>query len=154
MKCIVRNSETGEVIKLPHGNTKVKCPITGREHRFSDFGKAGAKAAENLLRMFGKEPGYTDKVNKYMKKLYKFYWDCGRQGDLTGVFIATDDEIKNALGKQAWFGEILGKHSEIYGDLDEKDLTILTDDQDFFEKFEKLVGKSTGYNPLNYIDND
>lgn len=85
-----------------------------------------------------------------MKKLYKFFWDCGRQGDLTGTFVATTEEVDKAIGKAVYFGEVLGKHSEIYGTLDEKDLKVLTDDQDFIEKFEKLVG-NVGRNPLKYL---
>ena len=85
-----------------------------------------------------------------MKKLYKFYWDCGRQGSLGGVFIADDEEIKKNLGKRLYFSEPFGKHSEVDGTLDEGNLTILTDDQDFIKKFEELKC-SNGRNPLNYI---
>ena len=86
-----------------------------------------------------------------MKKLYSFHWDCGREGDVYGIFVATEERIKRALGKVVSFGSALGKYSDIYGDLEEGDLKVLTDDQDFIEKFEKFVGKSTGYNPLDYI---
>ena len=88
-----------------------------------------------------------------MKRLYKFYWDCGRQGHVSGIFIADKEEVKKNLGKQVYLGECLGKHSEIYGDLDEDDLTILSDDQDFIKKFEELKCES-GYNPLKYINED
>lgn len=88
------------------------------------------------------------------KQLYEFYWDCGRQGELTGVFISTDEEIKKSLNKKVYFGECLGKYSEVFGDLEEKDLTLLTDDQDFIEKFEKWIGKSVGFNPLDYIETE
>lgn len=84
-------------------------------------------------------------------KLYKFYWDCGRMGDVEGVFSATDKEIENALGKRIYFGEILGKHSEIYGDLDKEDLTVLTDDQDFIKKANDYGLLPTGHNPLDYL---
>ena len=86
-----------------------------------------------------------------MKKLYSFHWDCGRQGDVFGKFIATEAEVAAAIGEEIVFGEILGKHSEIFGTLEGSDLKVLTDDQDFIEKFEKYVGKSVGYNPLDYI---
>jgi len=69
-----------------------------------------------------------------MLKLYKFMWDCGRMGDVEGIFAATDEVIQNAIGKRVYFGEILGKHSEIYGDLGDGDLTELTDDQEFISK--------------------
>jgi hypothetical protein len=85
-----------------------------------------------------------------MKILYKFYWDCGRQGDVDGTFVATEEEVAAAMGKEVYFGEILGKHSEIFGTLEEKDLKVLTDDQKFIEMFEKLVG-DVGHNPLRYL---
>lgn len=87
------------------------------------------------------------------KILYKFHWDCGRQGAVGGTFVSTKEEISKNIGKQVYFGEILGKYSEIYGDLDEDDLSILTEDQDFIEKFIEL-GISSGYNPLEYINDE
>lgn len=89
-----------------------------------------------------------------MKKLYRFYWDCGRQGDVEGIFVATIEEIEQAIGKSVQFGEILGKHSNIYGNLELKDLQILTDDQDFIEKAEKYGLLPTGHNPMNYIEEE
>lgn len=87
-----------------------------------------------------------------MKKLYEFYWNCGRQGDLSGIFVCNDSIISMAIGKRLCFYEPFGKHSEVFGELEEKDLIVLTDDQDFIEKFEKYIRKSFGYNPLNYIE--
>jgi hypothetical protein len=56
------------------------------------------------------------KLGEFMSKiLVKFYWDCGRNGDVEGLFITTKKELKYAIGKQIYFGEILGKHSEVYG---------------------------------------
>lgn len=51
-------------------------------------------------------------------------------------------------------GEILGKHSEIAGNLDKDDLTILTEDQDFISKFEQFLPQGSGYNPLNYLSEE
>lgn len=87
-------------------------------------------------------------------KLCKFYWDCGRMGDVEGIFVACDRQIENALGKRIYFGEILGKHSEIYGDLNKEDLTILTEDQDFIKKAVEYGILPTGFNPLDYLSED
>jgi len=89
-----------------------------------------------------------------MKKIYKFDWDCGRMGDLSGLFIADSAEIEKLIGKEIYFGEVLGKHSEVSGTLDKDDLTVQTDDQEFIKKFEKLIGTGTisGFNPLDYYD--
>jgi len=88
--------------------------------------------------------------------IYRFYWDCKRMGDLEGVFIAKKSKVKKTIGKQLYFGEVLGKHSEISGTLDEEDLTILSDDQDFIQQCIKVFGPGTisGYNPLSYISDE
>lgn len=73
-------------------------------------------------------------------------------GDVEGLFIATEDEVKNAIGKEIYFGEILGKHSKIYGTFDEKDVQKLDLDSETVEKVTKLLGKKwSGYNPLHYV---
>jgi hypothetical protein len=75
-------------------------------------------------------------------------------GDLSGLFIADSAEIEKLIGKEIYFGEVLGKHSEVSGTLDKDDLTVQTDDQEFIKKFEKLIGTGTisGFNPLDYYD--
>ncbi len=91
------------------------------------------------------------------KAIYKFYWDCGRNGEVEGLFIAEQDDIRAAIGKEVYFGEILGKHSDICGKLEESDLTIKTDDVDFIDKFQEILGYTgsiSGYNPLEYIEED
>lgn len=86
-----------------------------------------------------------------MKKLYKFRFDCGRMGELSGLFVADEEDINNVIGETVYFGEVLGKHSEIYGELEEADFKVITDDQGFINKFEELDCE-TGYNPFNYIE--
>lgn len=44
--------------------------------------------------------------------LWDFELDYGRQGTLSGTFEATEQEVKDALGKKVWWGDELGKHSE------------------------------------------
>ena len=87
-----------------------------------------------------------------MNKIYRFYWSCGRMGDVEGIFAATDEEVEKAVGQCVYFGEILGKHSEIYGNLSQEDLTMLTDDQDFISKAVEYKLIPSGYNPLEFID--
>lgn len=87
-----------------------------------------------------------------MKHLYRFFWDCGRQGDVDGLFIATDEQVAAGLGKHVYFGEILGKHSEIYGELEEGDVEIVSSDSEKVAWLEELLGSSvSGHNPLDYI---
>lgn len=83
------------------------------------------------------------------KAIYKFNWDCGRMGDLEGVFVATVEEINGRLGKEIHFGEVLGKHSEITGKLEAKDVKLISYDPVFVKLFEDN-NLETGHNPLRY----
>ncbi len=91
-----------------------------------------------------------------MKTIYKFRWDCGRVGDIWGLFIALEEDVQAAIGSSVYFGEVPGKHSEIYGTLDESDLEIRTQDQAFIAKFEEIIGTGTisGLNPLDYLEDN
>jgi hypothetical protein len=84
--------------------------------------------------------------------LWKFDFDCGRMGSLDGLFIATEKEVKNIIGKKAYFGEVLGKHSEVYGVIKETEIEKVDLDSAAVEKVSKILGKTwSGFNPLNYI---
>lgn len=91
-----------------------------------------------------------------MKVLAKFYWDCGRMGDVHGLFICDKADLEAAYGREVYFGEILGKHSEIYGTLEANDITVKSEDQDFIAKLLEIIGSSTisGYNPLSYFSEE
>ncbi len=86
-----------------------------------------------------------------MKKLFRFAWAVKRGGRVEGTFVADESEVAAAIGKDVYFGEILGKHSEVRGTLDLADVVIITDDQEFIAKAETYGIASTGYNPLRYI---
>lgn len=89
------------------------------------------------------------------KVIYKFYWDCGRVGDIDGLFIATEEEVTAQIGEEVYFGEVLGKHSEIYGTLNAEDLTVVSDIQSEVEVVSWVFAGATtlaGYNPLEYME--
>ena len=85
-----------------------------------------------------------------MKGVYKFSLDCGRMGEIESIFVADSKDVKNAIGNQAYFGEVLGKHSEIEGTLEESQFKLLTTDKEFVQIFDSIEAK-TGLNPLNYL---
>lgn len=86
------------------------------------------------------------------KVLVRFYWDAGRMGSVEGLFITTKAELNKAYDKYVYFGEILGKHSEVCGTLERSDVEFVSEDQDFIQKLEELLGSDiSGYNPLDYI---
>ena len=85
------------------------------------------------------------------KILCKFHWDCGRMGSLSGLFVTTQKKLDKAITCGIDFGEVLGKHSNIYGPLEPGDISVLCDDQEFIERAEKLGVVPLGYNPLDYL---
>lgn len=86
-------------------------------------------------------------------KLFSFYWDCGRMGSLEGLFVASQEDVDNLIGKQIYFGEVLGKHSEIYGDLSIEDLKVIEIDQDAIDKIVAVTGTTiSGFNPFEYYE--
>jgi hypothetical protein len=83
------------------------------------------------------------------KYLCRFFWDYGRQGVIQGLFIAKKKEIKALIGKEVYFGEILGKHSEVYGKINKKDITFITKDKKVIEIINEY-DLLNGYNPLDF----
>lgn len=74
-------------------------------------------------------------------------------GYLDGIFIADEDSVKEVIGKEVYFGEVLGKHSEISGILEESDLEIIDLPDELVDiLLEKLGSTISGYNPLSYYD--
>lgn len=86
-----------------------------------------------------------------MKALYKFRFDCGRQGKLEGIFIAEKTKIRILLKNkiQVYFGEVLGKHSEVYGYIKDEQIIEITDNTEVIDIFEEYELES-GYNPFHY----
>lgn len=91
-----------------------------------------------------------------MNVIVSFYVDCGRQGDVEGLFVCDKAALEASYGKEVYFGEILGKHSEVIIELDESCFEIKSDDQEFIAKFVEIIGDGTvsGYNPFDYMDDD
>lgn len=92
-----------------------------------------------------------------MKKLLvHFCWDIRRMGVVESLFICTQEELDNAFGKEIYFGEVLGKHSDIKGTLDLSDIVIKSDDQDFINKLQDIIGSTriSGHCPLDYMEEE
>jgi hypothetical protein len=101
-----------------------------------------------------------------MKAIYEFRFDCGRMGALEGLFAVNDDGEKAlrglmASGEEVYFGEVLGKHSEIRGPIEEGDLTLKTDDSHKVEVVMEVFGVQfnddgwatiSGWNPFHGED--
>lgn len=86
-------------------------------------------------------------------KLYKYFEDFGRMGYLSGVFVADDADVEEAMGEEVYLGEVLGKHSEVTATVSDETIKVLTDDAKFIQKFSQ-IGASSGTNPISaYFDN-
>ncbi|PWA10945.1 hypothetical protein [Flavobacterium laiguense] len=83
--------------------------------------------------------------------IYKLSLCCGRMGDLEGVFLATKPQVAKLISSkiEVYFGEVLGKHSEIFGAIEKKDLKLLTDDPIAVEIVKKYK-LTNGINPFKY----
>lgn len=86
-----------------------------------------------------------------MNTLYRMYIDCGRMGNLYATFVSTPEQINNLIGEKIYFGEVLGKHSEVIVTMKPEHFKILTEDQDFIDKFQEYVLES-GHVPFYYLE--
>lgn len=90
-----------------------------------------------------------------MKGIYSLDIDCGRMGDLQGKFVADSEEVKTLLDSklEVYWGEVLGKHSEVVGSIEPKEINLISDDPNVVEMFE-INNFSSGYNPFHYYTYD
>ncbi len=84
-----------------------------------------------------------------MKAIYKYTEDFGRIGELEAIFIEEQNVVQYAIENKldVYFGEVLGKHSEVIGTLSQKNITEITSDQTMVKMFEKN-NLSCGSNPF------
>jgi hypothetical protein len=85
--------------------------------------------------------------------VYRFFWDCGRAGDISGIFLSTRDDVANLVGKEIYFGEVLGKHSEVAGTIGETDIKLVTEEPIAVAAFMEH-NFASGYNPFDYYEGD
>lgn len=71
-------------------------------------------------------------------------------GQLDGIFVAECWQITASVGKNVYFGEVLGKHSDISGTLEEGEVELISDNPSDVEVFERL-DLATGYNPITIL---
>ena len=87
------------------------------------------------------------------KKLgvYKLDFDCDRSGSLGGVFVAqknhVDILVQNKI--EVYFGDVLGKHSQVVGSIDEDEIVLLSDDPTVVS-FVLSHELYHGFNPFEY----
>ena len=83
-------------------------------------------------------------------KLYSYNQDCGRMGDLEGLFVASDSDFEWFMNTSITEYDVLGKHSEIDIKFDKstvrrqdvEDATV----EDLFKTFGNAISGITPYN--------
>lgn len=93
--------------------------------------------------------------NNTVGGIYRMDIDFGRQGRLEGVFYASKKAVEQLINEKRniYFGEVLGKHSEVCGSLESTDITLVSDNPKVIEIFNKY-NFSSGHNPFWYIDDE
>ena len=91
-----------------------------------------------------------------MENLYSFNWDCGRNGSIDGLFIQDEEKVNGMIGEEIYFGNILGKHSEVYGTITEGDIVKVDVSNSVVEELKNAFKGHTisGYNPFDYYNVD
>ncbi len=87
------------------------------------------------------------------KILVKFHQYYGRMGSLDGLFVTTKAKLERLYGKEVYFGEVLGKHSDICSEMDASLFRVLDLSPDVVEKLETECGSTiSGMNPFDYYE--
>lgn len=99
----------------------------------------------NVLKSFQepKEP------NTNGKAIYRFYVDCGRHGELDGIFVLEKETFEKYRGLRLNFHDVLGKHSEVSIIIDDNYFSVVSDDPETIEFFEGHQLEN-GFNPFSY----
>lgn len=85
------------------------------------------------------------------RKLYKFNADCGRMGTVESIFVADPVRVEALYGREIYFGEILGKHSEVAVDIEESHFTEIDVAEHVLNVLVPQLGETwSGHNPLEY----
>lgn len=85
------------------------------------------------------------------KAVYKFHKDCGRMGELDGLLIASTEEVRVLCeaGLDVYFGEVLGKHSEVTGVIKSNMFKLVSESHEVIEVIEKF-DLQNGFDPFDY----
>lgn len=81
------------------------------------------------------------------------YFEENRDGSLEGLFICTEKELEFLNSVTVYFGEALGRHSDVSSDTVYENCVVVSSNQDTIRDLEVLFGRKTisGTNPFNYL---
>ena len=83
--------------------------------------------------------------------VFKLYIDCGRNGELEGVFVAPQEYVDILVDEEieVYWGEVLGKHSEVYGSIEDDEIEFITNEEVAVSVIDNY-GLASGFNPFEY----
>jgi hypothetical protein len=89
-------------------------------------------------------------------RLYRWTADFGRSGILDGLFFDDCRLIETLKGNDVYFGEVLGKHSEITYELRTEDFECIELDFDTLKMLYETLGQTaSGFNPIRvFLEHD
>lgn len=92
-------------------------------------------------------------MSEVKQLLVEMSLDYGRMGSLEGLFLVdeADFELAQKLNPQVYFGEVLGKHSEVYCDFNEMSFRVKTDDPAKIAMLKDMDMVSSGHDPFEYM---
>jgi hypothetical protein len=67
-------------------------------------------------------------------KLWKLQESYSRMGTIFQLFARTQKDVEKLVGTDYYFSDILGKHSEIYGEFKMDDVKCISEDQELIDK--------------------
>jgi hypothetical protein len=90
------------------------------------------------------------------KALYRYDWDFGQLGRLSGMFLAPPSQVEAAIGKGFDFGTVFGPRTYATGTIGLRDIELVSDDPADIAVLERLIGKDDiyGLNPLKRLEDD
>ena len=87
------------------------------------------------------------------KILVKFYSDWGRIGELEGLFICEKKDLASIMGKNIYFGEAFGIHSDVEEVMEESMFKEFNVDNETLDVLEKEIGSTlSGLNPVEMYE--
>lgn len=87
--------------------------------------------------------------------LVRMFIEFDRMGELDGMFVCDQELLERLYDRDAHFGEVLGKHSEVIATLNADMFEVKSEDAEFIKQLVDILGVDiNGFNPFDHIRNE
>jgi hypothetical protein len=92
-------------------------------------------------------------MEQEIEKLFSFDLEYGRHGNLYGLFVSTQEAVDGIIGREARFGEVLGKHSDVSAALERDHFKVSSEEPGLIRELKHAFRGCNicGYNPFDYL---